>query len=170
MSTPYIGEIRMFGGNFAPIDWAFCNGQLIAISQNPTLFNLIGTIYGGDGAQTFALPNLQSRIPVHMGSGPGLATYVIGEQTGVEQVTLITNQMPAHNHLFSVNTATASSTNPTNNLVATPTNASFTSAYDVTMATSMITLSGGNQPHSNIQPILAVSFIIAQFGVYPSQN
>src|SRR5438552_9926027 len=99
MSQPYVGEIRMFGGNFAPAGWAFCQGQIIPISQNDTLFNLIGTTYGGDGQETFGLPDLQGRVPVHNGTGPGLSTYVIGEKSGVESVTLTTNQIPIHSHV-----------------------------------------------------------------------
>src|SRR6186713_2435722 len=99
MSQPFVGEIRMFGGNFAPAGWAFCNGQVLPISENDVLFNLIGTTYGGDGQETFALPNLQSRVPIHMGQGPGLSSYTIGEMGGTETVTLTTNQIPAHNHV-----------------------------------------------------------------------
>src|SRR6478752_7772156 len=112
MSQPFVGEIRMFGGNFAPAGWAFCNGQVLPISENDVLFNLIGTTYGGDGQETFALPNLQSRVPIHMGQGPGLSSYTIGEMGGTETVTLTTNQIPAHNHVPAANNGTGTSTNP----------------------------------------------------------
>src|SRR3712207_483459 len=115
---PYIGEIRMFGGNFAPVGWAFCEGQTLPISENDALFTLIGTTYGGDGEETFNLPDLQGRIPVHQGTGPGLSSYVIGEAAGVESVTLTTQQIPVHNHAFIASTATGTQNTPVNNMVA----------------------------------------------------
>ena len=121
MSNPYVGEIRMFGGNFAPVGWAFCNGQLMSISENHVLFTLIGTTYGGDGQQTFALPNLQSRLPIHMGQGAGLSPYVIGQTAGTSTVTLLTSQMPSHSHTVNVSTASASSATVTGNVPAKPT-------------------------------------------------
>jgi microcystin-dependent protein len=159
----------MFGGNFAPAGWAFCNGALIAISENEALFQLIGTTYGGDGQQTFALPNLQGRVPMHMGSG-----FQIGEIAGTESVTLITQQMPAHSHPFIASTNTGTSSNPGGNLLDQTTGTTFMyiegQAPDGAMNAGMVSPSGGNQPHENLQPYLCVSFIISLFGVFPSQN
>lgn len=171
MASPYIGEIRMFGGNFAPAGWAFCDGQLIAISENDTLFNLIGTTYGGDGQQTFALPNLQSRFPIHMGQGPGLLNYGIGEAAGVEQVTLTTQQIPNHTHPLIGCGINGNNASPSGNLLS---NSTVVQPYDgldaanKAMANSSIQPQGGNQPHENIQPFLCVSFIISLYGVFPS--
>ncbi len=172
MGEPYVGEIRMFGGNFAPAGWAFCNGALMAISENDTLFNLIGTTYGGDGQQTFGLPDLQSRVPMHMGQGPGITqNYVIGEKAGVESVTLTTSQIPIHTHSFIASTNTSLSTSPTNNVAAA---GITTKMYTEDVANqplnnAVVTPQGGGQPHDNIQPYLCISFIISLFGVYPSQ-
>lgn len=171
MSTPYIGEIRMFGGNFAPAGWAFCDGQLIAISENDTLFNLIGTTYGGDGQETFALPNLQSRFPIHMGQGSGLQSYQIGEASGVEQVTLTTQQIPNHTHPMIGCAVNGNNTSPNGNFLS---NSTVVQPYDgldaanKAMANSSIQPQGGNQPHENMQPFLCISFIISLFGIYPS--
>jgi len=172
MGSPYVGEIRLFAGNFAPLNWAFCNGQLMSIAENSVLFNLIGTTYGGDGISTFALPNLQCRVPIHMGTLAGGSTYVEGQLGGVETVTLTTGQMPAHNHVPSCSSSTTGSAAPTTGSYwASPTGTKqyTTNAPNATMANSM-TLAGGNQPHDNMQPFLAVSFIISLFGIYPSQN
>jgi len=174
MGQPYVGEIRMFGGNFAPSGWAFCNGALVAISENPTLFNLIGTTYGGDGQSTFALPNLQSRVPVHMGTNSG-TTVQIGELGGTESVTLTTQQIPAHNHPLQA-TATGQQLSPQNAIYAVPSSAvSGLQTYAPgTPATPLVPASiqnaGGSQPHNNIQPFLCISFIISLFGIYPSQT
>lgn len=171
MAEPFIGEIRMFAGNFAPVGWSFCEGQLVAISENETLFNLIGTTYGGDGQSTFALPDLRGRLPLHQGQGPGLATYVIGETGGVEQVTLTTNQIPAHTHPLQVigdHVGTAAS--PAGRLPAQSFNVvpyindATTGAFNA----AAIEPVGGNQPHSNLQPTLCVHFIISQFGIFPT--
>lgn len=173
MSTPYIGEIRQFAGNFAPAGWALCNGQIIAIADNETLFNLIGTTYGGDGQETFALPNLQSRVPNHMGQGPGLSTYIIGEMGGVEQVTLTQNQLPSHSHLPMASNATGTSTNPSGNVwSAQPALLQFNAggSEDSNLRLNAILPSGGNQPHDNMIPYLAVNYIISLYGVYPSPN
>jgi microcystin-dependent protein len=175
MGTPYVGEIRIFAGNFPPAGYAFCAGQQVQIDQNPTLFNLIGTTYGGDGQTFFNLPNLQSRVPVHMGTSPSLGTYTIGEAAGVETVTLTTQQIPSHNHnVNATNTgqqlAPSGTTMPA---VATPTNRNVygpAASAPVTMANGMINVTGGNQPHSNIQPVLAINFIISLFGIFPSQT
>jgi microcystin-dependent protein len=177
MGQPYVGEIRLFGGNFAPAGWAFCDGALISISQNSVLFQLIGTTYGGDGQQTFALPNLQSRLPVHQGTAPG-GTYTIGQTAGVETVTLSTQQMPSHNHL--VNAATSQQVlSPSGSFPAnatSPTQAGVL-VYDVAtpppavkLNPATIQLSGGSQPHSNIQPYLALNFIISLYGIFPSRT
>jgi microcystin-dependent protein len=181
MSSPYVGEIRMFGGNFAPAGWAFCNGQLMPISENDTLFNLIGTTYGGDGQSTFALPNLQSRVPMHAGTNAGI-TYQLGEAAGVEQVTLTTNQIPVHNHpLTAVSTPGASSIKlPANDLLADQVNVQtptpLVSAYVVgsdpnlkSLAPNVLQISGGSQPHDNMLPFVCVNFIISLFGIFPHQ-
>ncbi len=171
MSEPYIGEIRMFGGNYAPQGWAFCNGQLIPISENEALFNLIGTTFGGDGQSTFALPNLQSRVPMHMGTGGG-GTYALGQQGGVEMVTLTVNQMPGHTHTPAANTA-GSGTNPTGSVWAGNTDAAqFAPPAQINgqMNAQAIQPVGGSQPHDNMIPYLAVSFIISLYGIYPTQS
>jgi microcystin-dependent protein len=175
MSQPFIGEIRMFGGSFAPAGWAFCNGQLQPISQNDTLFNLIGTTYGGDGQSTFALPQLQGRVPIHQGTGPGTGTsFVIGELSGVESVTLTTNQIPIHNHAFLATTDNGLSTDPTNNVLAANGQIKNFSPFPPTVAgtqnSNALTQVGGSQPHENMMPYLVVSFIISLFGIFPSQN
>lgn len=167
MGTPYIGEIRMFGGSFAPAGWAFCAGQLMAISENETLFNLIGTTYGGDGQETFMLPSLGGRIPVCQGPN-----YTMGQAGGSETVTLTTQQMPIHNHAFVASTATATNPSPNGNLMATsPTISSY--VIDVAgpqLVATAVQPQGGNQPHDNMMPYLAISFIISLYGVYPTQT
>lgn len=171
MSSPYIGEIRMFGGSFAPVGWALCQGQTIPISQNDTLFNLIGTTYGGDGQNTFDLPDLQGRVPVHQGQGPGISQqYVIGQEGGVEQVTLTTQQMPSHNHGFVASTSPANQQSPAPNLYGYMTQATpyFAGTVDSAMNASMLQPQGGSQPHENMQPFLCVSFIISLYGIYPT--
>ncbi len=170
MGTPYVGEIRMFGGNFAPAGWAFCQGQLLPISENETLFNLIGTTYGGDGQSTFALPNLQGRVPLHMGtSSASGSTYVLGQAGGVEQVTLTSSQIPAHSHVPQAAAAAGSQSSPANNVWAGSTNLPYSqSAPAAAMATQAIGPTGGSQPHDNMIPYLVVNFIISLFGVYPS--
>ena len=169
MSQPYIGQLVIVGFTFPPVSWATCNGALQSISENSTLFNLIGTTYGGDGVQTFALPNLQSRIPIHQGNN-GVSTYVIGQQGGVETVTININQFPAHTHPLQGSSTAASSNIPTGNTVG------GVSAYTNTAPTIALnnatigSSGGGSQPHSNLQPYLVLNWIIALFGVYPSQN
>ena len=169
MATPYIGEIRMFAGSFAPAGWAFCDGRLVAISENETLFNLIGTIYGGDGQQTFALPDLRGRAPVHQG-----ATLGIGQLGGTEQVTLTTSQIPVHTHAAFGSTALATTPDPTGKVPASSTGATIfpygLDAPATTLDPTSISAAGGSQPHDNMQPYLCVSFIIALFGVFPSPN
>ena len=173
MASPYVGEIRMFGASFAPAGWAMCNGALLAISQNDTLFNLIGTTYGGDGQQTFGLPDLQGRIPVHQGQGPGITqAYQIGEKGGVESVTISTNQLPAHNHAFVASTDGGTSGVPTSRMPATNLQTKLYSQFPPTNAMNAAALqpAGGSQPHENMMPFLVITFIISLFGVFPSQN
>jgi microcystin-dependent protein len=172
MSQPFVGEIRMFGGNFAPSGWAMCQGQLIAISENDTLFQLIGTTYGGDGQSTFALPDLQGRVPIHQGQGPGITqNYTIGEKAGVENVTLTTGQLPVHTHSLLASTNNALNTSPTNNVLAAGiTTKMYTEdVANQAMNAGAITPAGGSQPHDNMQPFLVLTFIISLFGVFPSQ-
>ncbi len=168
MSQPYIGEIRMFGGNFAPAGWAFCNGQLLPISENDALFTLIGTTYGGDGQSTFALPDLRGRLPVHMGNGT-----VLAESGGVEQVTLITNQIPAHNHALVASSDNAAAGSPQGNVLAQPTSIDLyrpAAVPNSPLSANSVQAAGGSQPHSNMQPYLCVSFIISLFGIFPQPN
>lgn len=174
MSNPFVGEIRMTGFNFAPVGWALCDGQLLPINQNQALFSLLGTYYGGDGIQTFALPNLQSRVAIHQGQGPGLSPYVIGQTGGVENVSLTQGQMPQHNHLVNAVASGGNVASPSNSLPAiesTGTSLDFSgAATNATMNPTMIGNVGGNQPHPNIQPYLCVNFIIALQGIYPARN
>jgi microcystin-dependent protein len=172
MAQPYVGEIRMFAGNFAPAGWMFCEGQLLPISENETLFNLIGTTYGGDGESTFALPNLQGRLPVHMGTSTSGTTYQLAESGGVEEVTLTVNQIPAHSHPLLASGDTGNEVNPANNL---PSNSQGAIPYiedapTLNMNAQIISSVGGNQPHTNFQPYLCINFIISLFGIFPSQN
>ena len=173
MSNPFVGEIRMFGGNFPPVGWAFCNGQVLAISQNSVLFALIGTTYGGDGVTTFNLPDLRSRVPISDGQGSGLSNYVIGQNGGVEQVTLNTSNLPAHSHSVASDSGTGTATSPAGNVWANSVGAKqFTAAgSNTTLNPGAIGLSPGSSlPHENMVPILAVSFIISLFGIFPSRN
>jgi len=173
MGEPFVGEIRMFGGTFAPAGWAMCQGQTMAISENDTLFNLIGTTYGGDGQETFQLPDLQGRCPVHAGQGPGISqTYALGEKVGVESVTLNTNQIPIHTHPMIASQAIGNVTQPTGNIMA-QNNTISNYIEDVTDANfnaNAVQPTGGSQPHDNMQPYLCISFIISLFGVFPSQS
>jgi len=172
MSSPYVGEIRMFGGNFAPAGWAMCQGQLMPISQNDTLFNLIGTTYGGDGQSTFGIPDLSGRAPVHMGQGPGISSsYQIGEAAGVESVTLTTNQIPSHNHAVLVSQDLGTQTSPAGQVYAQNTQVLL---YTQDTASkffnpSMVQPVGGSQPHENMQPFLVITFILSLFGIFPHQ-
>lgn len=169
MSSPYIGEIRIFAGNFAPANWAFCNGQLLAISQNDALFALIGTTYGGDGVSTFALPNLQSRVPIHMGTDRQGTAWTQGQPTGAENVTLTVQQMPAHSHVVAA-TASGASSNPAASVYGGGQPMFSTNTPSVQMSNSVISGNAGSLPHSNLMPLLAVSFIISLFGIFPSRN
>lgn len=166
MSSPYVGEIRMFGGNFAPAGWMLCQGQVLAIAENETLFQLIGTTYGGDGQSTFALPDLQSRVPVHVGNG-----FVLGQRSGVETVTLTLNQIPIHTHSPAASALGAASRDPAGNLWAAWNSSQFSDqATDGPMNAGAITTAGGSQPHDNMVPFLAINFIISLFGIFPSQT
>jgi microcystin-dependent protein len=170
MSEPFLAEIRMFAGNFAPSGWALCNGQVLAISQNTALFSLLGTTYGGDGISTFALPNLQGRVPLHQGNG-----FIIGQQGGTSSVTLLTGQIPSHNHHVNVYESQGGSGTPVGNFLGAdgtgftaPFNSSNTPGRE--MAPGVLTNTGSGQPHENLQPYLCVNFIIALVGIYPSRN
>jgi microcystin-dependent protein len=165
MAQPYVGEIRMFAGNFAPAGWMFCEGQLLPISENETLFQLIGTTYGGDGQSTFALPDLQGRIPIHQGNG-----FILAETGGAEDITLTTTQIPAHSHAFVATNATGTSPNASGNIAAATGNIDLyrETAANTPMAAQTIGPVGGSQPHTNFQPYLCINFIISLFGIFPS--
>jgi microcystin-dependent protein len=167
MAQPYVGEIRMFAGNFAPAGWMFCEGQLLPISENETLFQLIGTTYGGDGQSTFALPDLRGRIPIHQGNG-----FILAETGGVESVTLTVSQIPAHSHAALATNNTANGPIPKDNVPAPPPDVNTlpfgTDAPLTTLSPVTIGPVGGSQPHNNFQPYLCVDFIISLFGLFPS--
>lgn len=172
---PFLGEIALVPYNFAPQGWAFCDGQLLAISQNTALFSLLGTQFGGDGRTTFALPDLRGRVPMHVGGGPGpgLSPYAIGEMGGVEGVTLLATQMPSHNHGLNANSANGTSDSPVNGIMGR--NASGVPQYsggapNATMAAAAIAATGGNQPHENRPPFLGLNYIIAMQGIFPSRS
>ncbi len=173
MSEPFLGEIRMFTGNFAPQGWAMCNGQILSIAQNTALFSLLGTTYGGDGNTTFALPNLQGRVPIHQGQGPGLSPYNLGQTGGIESVVLVSAQIPAHTHSVNAATTGGNQASPAGGFPAiesTGTSLNYAPASNTTMSGSMIAPNPGGQAHENRQPFLAVNFIIALQGIYPSRN
>jgi microcystin-dependent protein len=172
MSQPYIGEIRMVGFNFAPNGWAFCNGALMSIAENAVLFDLIGTTYGGDGVQTYALPDLQGRVPVHQGQGAGLPVAIIGQKAGTETVTLASNQIPIHSHAALANDGTtgAASNSPGGNYWNKWSGSGFGDPHTSTMSPAAVSTVGGNQPHENMPPFLAINFVISLFGIFPSQN
>lgn len=165
MAQPYVGEIRMFAGNFAPSGWMFCEGQLLPISENETLFQLIGTTYGGDGQDTFSLPDMRGRIPIHQGNN-----FILAETGGAEEITLTVNQIPAHSHPFLVSSGSATSANPSNNLVAKTNDADvyYEDTPNQNMRTQAVSSVGGSQPHTNFQPYLCIDFIISLFGIFPS--
>lgn len=167
MAQPYVGEIRMFGGNFAPAGWMFCDGQLLPISEYETLFNLIGTTYGGDGQSTFALPDLRGRLPIHQGNG-----FALSETGGAEEITLTSSQIPAHTHPLLANSALGNVASPAGSVLAQSRTAGLDLYLEdvpsVNMAATAIGSVGGSQPHTNMQPYLCVSFIISLFGIYPS--
>jgi microcystin-dependent protein len=176
MSNPFLGEIRMFGGNFAPKGWAMCNGQILSIAQNTALFSLLGTTYGGNGVSTFALPDLRGRVPLHLGQGPGLSNYTEGQQGGSENVTLLLAQMPAHNHTISGVNSGGNQAGPANGSFAvestgTSLNYANSSAPPISpMNPAMLSQTGQSQPHNNQQPYLCINFIIALVGIFPSRN
>ncbi|QWP75686.1 phage tail protein [Lysobacter sp. K5869] len=176
MSTPYLGEIRMFGFGRAPIGWQACDGTVLSIAENDALFNLIGTTYGGDGISTFAVPDLQSRVPIHQGTGLGLSPYVLGQRAGVESVTLIGNQMPQHTHTLLTTTSAATVNQPASNTLLgslsgdTMYISDITNLQPIPLNTASIGTAGGTQPHNNLMPTLAIQFCIATSGVYPSQG
>lgn len=172
MSEPFIAEIRIFAGNFAPRSWAFCNGQLLPISQNTALFSLIGTTYGGDGRTTTALPDLQGRAPMHPGRGPGLSTRTLGERGGVNAVTLTEQQMPSHTHAQGAADRRPRSLTPTASTVVTEAGEATykASGFNVNMAAEAISITGGSQAHNNLQPLLAINYIIALQGLFPSRS
>lgn len=165
MAQPYVGEIRMFAGNFAPAGWMFCEGQSLPISEYETLFQLIGTTYGGDGQSTFALPDLRGRLPLHQGNG-----FVLAETGGAEEITLTVSQIPAHSHPLLAANAVASNPNPGNNVLGETLAVSMFQASTPTtaMAQQAVSTVGGSQPHTNFQPYLCVDFIISLFGIFPS--
>ncbi len=167
MAQPYIGEIRMFAGNFAPAGWMFCDGSITSIAENETLFILIGTTYGGDGQSTFAVPDLRGRVPIHQGNG-----FSLSQTGGSESVTLTTQQIPSHTHPMVAGTGTANSASPSNNFLNSSPQVTmfFTDPPSVNMNANAIAGIGGNQPHENMQPYLTVSFIISLYGIFPSQN
>ena len=174
---PFVAEIRIFAGNFAPKGWAFCNGQLLPISQNTALFSLLGTTYGGDGKSTFALPDLQGRAPMFWGQGPGLSLRDLGETGGSQSVTLLQSEIPSHTHQVRGTTAAGTSTNPTDGIWAVagsrraPTSLySPTAAAGTTMSPQALAPAGGSQPHNNMPPYLTMNFIIALQGVFPPRS
>jgi len=181
MAEPFIGQILTFGGNFAPVNYALCNGQLLQISQNTTLYQLIGTTYGGDGVQTFALPNLQSRVPLHQGQGNGLSPYVLGVPGGSENVTLSTSELPSHSHAINVVTGSGTLATPggttylASQAPAPAGNADTYRPYSsadihIPLASNSVSQAGQNLPHPNIQPVQAVTYCIALYGIFPSQG
>jgi microcystin-dependent protein len=175
MAQPYVGEIRMFAGNFAPAGWMFCEGQLVPISEYETLFNLIGTTYGGDGQSTFAMPDMRGRLPLHQGNG-----FVLAETGGVEEVTLNVSQIPSHTHYVVARTPTGSAPNgnathttPGGNMLASGTIKAYSSSVPgamLAMNAAVVTSVGGSQPHENKMPYLCVNYIISLFGIYPSET
>jgi microcystin-dependent protein len=169
MAQPYVGEIRMFAGNFAPAGWMFCEGQLLPISENETLFQLIGTTYGGDGESTFALPDLRGRIPIHQGNG-----YILAETGGAEEITLTVSQIPAHTHVLLASANNATGVVPTSQVLAASSEVTVTPYGSDNPQTNLnaqaVSSVGGSQPHTNFQPYLCVDFIISLFGIFPSQT
>jgi microcystin-dependent protein len=172
MSEPFLGEIKMFGGNFAPRGWALCNGQILSIAQNTALFSLLGTTYGGNGQTTFALPNLQSRIPIAPGQGPGLTNYDLGEEIGTESVTLLSTEMPQHSHVPQAQSGPGTSTTPQSNVWAASSSrdAQYGDTLNTPMSATALPAAGGGQPHSNMQPYLVINFIIALQGIFPPRQ
>lgn len=177
MMEPFIGEIMLFAGNFAPRGWAFCNGQLLSISQNTALFSILGTTYGGNGVQTFGLPDLRGRAPIHFGQGPGLSSYDLGEMSGTEKVTLLPSEIPAHTHPLMGNNGGANS--PMNNSAVLSNQINedgdtidtfYSGAPNTVLNSASIGATGGNQPHNNMQPYLVLNYCIALEGIFPSRS
>ena len=169
---PYLGEIRIFAGNFAPRGWALCNGQILSIAQNTALFSLLGTMYGGNGQTTFALPDLRGRVPLHFGQGPGLTPRTEGEVSGSATVTLTTGEMPSHNHGANGNQAPGNSPSPAGRYWAMSSrrDTPYASSTNVPMQPQALDITGNGQPHDNMQPYLTLNFIIALQGIYPPRS
>ncbi|GEO10041.1 phage tail protein [Segetibacter aerophilus] len=177
MAEPFIGQITLFAGTFAPRGWAFCQGQILSIAQNTALFSILGTTYGGNGQTTFALPDLRGRVPVGPGQGPGLSNYSLGQQSGSESVTLTVGNMPSHNHPLAASTSDGDASSPTNNYNAVTIDPStlnsmntYKTAANTNMNPAAIGQAGGNQPHQNMQPYTCINYIIALEGIFPSRN
>ncbi|MFC0184132.1 Microcystin-dependent protein [Pseudarcicella hirudinis] len=179
MGDQFLGEIRLFAGNFAPRGWALCQGQILAISTNTALFSILGTTYGGNGQTTFALPDLRGRVAISQGQGPGLTNYVLGEAAGVESVTLTLTQIPAHNHLIQASSLPATASSAQGNVLGTVNGTaggdpitvnSYGTTADGTMNPNALSLTGGSLPHENRMPYLALNYIIATTGIFPSRN
>lgn len=170
MTDPFVAEIRIFAGTFAPRGWAFCNGQLLPISQNTALFSLLGTTYGGDGKSTFGLPNLQGSVPMHWGRGPGLSDRVLGETGGVSDVTLPVSEVPPHTHTLGASGDDVNVASPANASPGLASEALYRPDHDGVAAPAAVAPVGGGQPHENRQPYLGLSFIIALQGVYPPRS
>lgn len=174
MSDPFISEIRMFAGNFAPVRWASCDGQIMPISQNQALYSLLSTMYGGNGQTTFALPDMRGRVPMSFGTGPGLTPRAIGQRFGTESVTVTLDQIPAHTHALQASTAPASSDSPDGTVLATPASSFYSDGVPASKITQLLGDnlgdSGGGQSHRNIMPYQTLTFIISLFGTYPSRN
>jgi microcystin-dependent protein len=170
MADPFVAEIRMFGFNFAPTGWAFCNGQILPISQNTALFSLLGTTYGGDGKSTFALPNLQGSVPLHPGQGQGLSLYDLGQQGGSEFVTLIQSEMPIHTHTLVASEEVVNANNPENDWFGAGETRYAAPPPNALMAPQTLSIAGGSLPHNNMMPYLVVNFCIALQGVFPARN
>lgn len=174
MSEPFVGEIRMFAGNFAPRGWAFCDGQLLAVSQNDALFSLLGTIYGGDGRTTFGLPDMRGRIPLHQGEGPGLSPRRLGSRGGTERVTLTSNELPSHSHDLNASTEVATNAEAMGRVLAQSSGMRYVKENSSGGPTDFLSRAigdiGGTQPHINLMPSLCINYIIALFGIYPSRH
>ena len=173
MSQPFLGEIKMFGGNFAPLGYALCDGQLMSIQQNTALFSILGTTYGGDGIQTFGLPDMRCRMPVHQGNGPGLTPFVLGEITGSQSVSILTSNLPSHTHLVGATSGGGTATGPAGGFLAASTardKVYSAGPPDTTLSPQTVGLTGNNIPISIIPPVLCVNFIIALQGIFPSRN
>lgn len=170
-TTPFLAEIQMFAGNFPPKGWAFCNGQLLAISTNTALFSLLGTTYGGNGTTNFALPDLRGRVPIHPGQGPGLSNHSLGEVSGTETIALIASQMPAHTHTAGASSGNGVADGPGGRVQARMPSATpqYAATSNADLAAAAVSNSGGSQPHNNLQPYLTITYVIALQGVYPSR-